>query len=186
MPVEDLDFLLARRQRHVQLEQEAVELRLGQLVGALVLDRVLGGGDDERVRQRPRLALDADLALLHCLQQRGLRLGWSAVDFVGQQQVGEHRAGAELEHGRARVVDQRPGHVAGHQIGRELHPLEFQFQRCGHRAHQQRLGDAGHAFEQYVAAAQQRDHQPGDDGVLTDDGLGDLGPQRHQFGARVL
>ena len=32
-------------QRHRQLEQEPVELRLRQRVGALVLDRVLGGGD---------------------------------------------------------------------------------------------------------------------------------------------
>ena len=43
-------------QRHGELEQEAVELRLGQRVGALVLDRVLGGGDQERVGQRVRVA----------------------------------------------------------------------------------------------------------------------------------
>ncbi len=53
VPVQDRDLLIARRQRHVELQQEAVELRLGQLVGALVLDRVLRGGDDERVGQRP-------------------------------------------------------------------------------------------------------------------------------------
>ena len=52
VPFEDRDLLVARRQRHGQLEQEPVELRLGQLVGALVLDRVLGRGDDERVGQR--------------------------------------------------------------------------------------------------------------------------------------
>ena len=56
VPVEDRDLLIARRQRHVELQQEPVELRLGQLVGALVLDRVLGGRDDERVGQRPGLA----------------------------------------------------------------------------------------------------------------------------------
>ena len=42
----------ARRVADLQLEQEAVELRLGQRVGALVLDRVLRGDDDERVGQR--------------------------------------------------------------------------------------------------------------------------------------
>ena len=77
-----------------QLEQEPVELRLGQRVGALVLDRVLRGDDDERVGQRVRLALDGDLALLHRLEQRGLRLRRRAVDLVGQQHVGEHRARA--------------------------------------------------------------------------------------------
>ena len=45
-------LLVAVRQRDGELEQEPVELRLGQRVGALVLDRVLGGGDQERVRQR--------------------------------------------------------------------------------------------------------------------------------------
>ena len=93
VPVQDRDLLIARRQRHIELEQEPVELRLGQLVGALVLDRVLGGGDDERVGQRTRFALDADLAFLHGLQQRRLGLGRRAVDLVGQQQVGEDRPG---------------------------------------------------------------------------------------------
>ena len=37
-------------QRQHHLEQEPVELGLGQRVGALVLDRVLGGGDQERRR----------------------------------------------------------------------------------------------------------------------------------------
>ena len=38
-----LELVLPRRQRMRHLEQEAVELRLGQRVGALVLDRVLRG-----------------------------------------------------------------------------------------------------------------------------------------------
>ncbi len=86
-------LLLLRRARvaHRQLEQEAVELRLGQRVGALVLDRVLRGDDDERVGQRVRVALDGHLPLLHRLEQRGLRLRRRAVDLVGQQHVGEHR-----------------------------------------------------------------------------------------------
>ena len=178
MPGQDLELVLARRQRHRQLEQEPVELGLGQRVGALVLDRVLGGGDHERVGQRPGRAVDGDLPLLHRLQQRGLGLGRGAVDLVGEQQVGEDRARAERELRGAGVVDQRAGDVAGHQVGRELHALGVQRQRGGQRAHQQRLGDAGHALEQHVAAAQQRDHQAGDGGVLADHGLGHLGAQR--------
>ena len=48
-------------------------------------------------------------------------------------------------------------------------------ERAGEAAHEQRLGDAGHALHQHVAAAEQRDEQPGDRGVLADDGLGHLG-----------
>jgi hypothetical protein len=36
----------------VDLEEEAVALGLGQLVDALGLDRVLGGEDEERFRER--------------------------------------------------------------------------------------------------------------------------------------
>ena len=36
----------------VDAEEEAVELRLGQRIGALVLDRILGRGDEERGGQR--------------------------------------------------------------------------------------------------------------------------------------
>lgn len=78
----------------------------GQLIGALVFDRVLRRGDDERVGQRLRLTLHTDLTLFHRLEQRGLRLGWGAVDLIGQQQIGEHRARPEHELGGAGIVDQ--------------------------------------------------------------------------------
>ena len=88
---------LARREVDDELEQEPVELRLGQRVGALVLDRVLRRGDEERVGERPGHAVGRDLALLHRLEQRRLRLGRRAVDLVGEHDVREDRALAELE-----------------------------------------------------------------------------------------
>jgi hypothetical protein len=39
--------------------------------------------------------VDRDLALLHRLEQRRLRLGGGAVDLVGQQEVGEDGARVE-------------------------------------------------------------------------------------------
>ena len=98
---EDLDLLLLARVADVELEQEPVELGLGQRVGALLLDRVLGGDDDERLRQRVGVALDRHLALLHRLEQGGLRLRRRAVDLVGEEQVGEHRSLAEAERAAA-------------------------------------------------------------------------------------
>jgi hypothetical protein len=74
-----------------------------------------------------------------------------------------------------RVVHERAGDVARHEVGRELHPLGLDGQRRSQRPHEQRLRDAGHAFEQHVAAGQQADEQPGDGSVLTDDGLGHFG-----------
>ena len=65
---------VARRDVDDELQQEPVELRLGQRVGALVLDRVLRRGDEERVGQRPGDAVGRDLALLHRLEQGRLGL----------------------------------------------------------------------------------------------------------------
>src|SRR6478672_333019 len=116
VPIQDRYLLIAWRQRHVELQQETVQLRFGKLIGALVLDGVLGGGDDERVGKRTWLTFDADLPLLHRLEQRRLGLRRGPVDFVGQQQVGEDRTRVELEFGRAGVVDQRAGDITWHQV----------------------------------------------------------------------
>ena len=73
--------------------QEPVELALGQRVGALVLDRVLGGDHHERRVERVGRAVDRDLALLHRLEQRRLRLGRGPVDLVAEDDVGEDGPG---------------------------------------------------------------------------------------------
>jgi hypothetical protein len=49
-------------------QQESVELRLGQRVGALVLDRVRRRHDVERGVQGERAALDRHLPFLHRLE----------------------------------------------------------------------------------------------------------------------
>ena len=66
------------------------------------------------------------------------------------------------------------GHVAGHQVGRELNPLERQMQRAGQRADQQRLGQARHAFQQRMAAGEHRDQHLLDHFALADDDLRQL------------
>ena len=50
--VEDDDLLHRLRIAEAEAKHEAVELGLGQREGALVLDRVLGGDDQERARHR--------------------------------------------------------------------------------------------------------------------------------------
>ena len=77
------------------LEQETVELRLGQRVGALEIDRVLRGEDGEPGGQRAARAVAGHLALFHAFEQRGLGARRHAVDLVHQQQVGKNRAGVE-------------------------------------------------------------------------------------------
>ena len=74
-------------------DREPVELRLGQRERPLLLDRVLGGDDEERRRQRPSLAVERHLLLGHRLEQRRLRLRHRAVDLVDEDDVREHRPG---------------------------------------------------------------------------------------------
>ena len=82
-----VDLVVVVRVAERRAHQEAVELGLGQAVRALLLHRVLGGDDDERARHVVADAVDGDVALLHHLEQRGLRLRRGPVDLVGQHDV---------------------------------------------------------------------------------------------------
>jgi hypothetical protein len=66
------------------------------------------------------------------------------------------------------------GHVARHQVGRELDALEGQAQRVGQRVDEQGLGQARHAFEQAVPAGEHGHQHLLDDIALADDYLGQL------------
>ena len=85
---------LKRRILDEHLEHEAVLLGFGQRIGAFLLDRVLRGQHEERVGQLVADAADGDLPFLHGFEQGGLRLRRRAVDFVGENHVGEQRARA--------------------------------------------------------------------------------------------
>ncbi len=142
-------FRLARIGERV-LEQEAVELRLGQRISALLLDRILGRDHHEALAERMGLAVQRDMALLHRLQQRGLRLGRGAVDLVRQQQLAEDRPAADHEAGRLEIELVGADNVARQEIGRELDAPELQPQARREALRQQRLGCAGWTFEQHM------------------------------------
>ena len=72
--LEDRELRFTVRVAHRDPHEEPVELRLGQRIGAVELDRVLGGDHHERTRQPVGVHVDRDLALLHRLEQRRLGL----------------------------------------------------------------------------------------------------------------
>ena len=155
-------------------EQEAVELSLGQRIRPLVLDRVLGCEDEERALQGPRDPVRRHLTLLHRLEQRGLRLRRGAVDLVGEEEVREDRAGAELEVAVALVPDRRAGHVCGEQVGRELDAAEAEPAGLGEGSRRQRLREPRDVLEQDVAVREHAEQDQLELLALADDGALDL------------
>jgi hypothetical protein len=78
----------------------------------------------ERVRHLVADPVDRRLALLHALEQGGLRLGGCAVDLVGKDHLAHDRPRPELELLRLLVVDREAGHVRREKVRRELDPPE--------------------------------------------------------------
>ena len=174
--VHDRDEVLLGRERDHDLEEEAVELRLGQGIGALHLERVLRREHEERRVEREALAGDRDLVLLHRLEQARLGLGRRAVDLVGEDEVREDRARLEPEDPLAALLDEdvRAGDVGRHQVGRELDAVERAVDDVGDRPHEHRLAEAGHALEQHVAVGEQPGQGLADELALADDDPADL------------
>ena len=123
-----LHFIVFREIGHDDVEQEAIELRFGQRIGAFELDRVLRGQHEERPLELIGPARGGDVILLHRLEQRGLRLRRRAVDLVGEDDLREDRPLHEPQRARAVILveDLGAGDVGRHQVGRELDALEAQ------------------------------------------------------------
>ncbi len=164
MHVEHLQLGVRLGVAHRHARGEAVALGLGEGIGALHLDGVLGGDHHEGRVQLVRPPVDRHLVLLHALQQRGLRLGGGSVDLVAHHDVGEHRAGLELELPGLLVVGADPGDVTGQQVGGELDPPDGAVDGACERLGQHRLADPWHVLDQQVAFGEQ-DRQRETDGV---------------------
>jgi len=153
----------------VDLQQEAVELGFRQRIRAFLLERVLGRQHVERRGQVVTLAGHRDVALLHALQQCRLGARAGAVDFVGHQQLGEHRTLDEAEGAAAGVgLLQHFGaqDVGRHQVGRELDALGLEAEHDAQGFDQQRLGEARHADQQQMAPREKCNERLIDDVLL--------------------
>ena len=120
------------------------------------------------------LVPDRDLPLLHDLEERALDLGRGAVDLVGEQEVGEHRAELGVEGAAVRAVDARADQVAGDEVRGELDPAERGMEDVGERLDREGLGEAGDALEEEMAAGEEGDEHPLEHRVLADDDPPDL------------
>ena len=155
------DRRFGRRVRVVDadVQQETVELRFGQRIGAFLLDRILRRHDQEQRGQRIRVAADGDLPLAHRFEQRRLHFGRRAVDFVGEDRLWKIGPRWNSKRRRLRPIDLGAGEVGGQQIRRELHAVEIAFDARGEFLDRGGLGETRRAFDEQVAVGEQRDQQ---------------------------
>ena len=167
--LEDLDHVVGGRKRDQGLEEETVELGFRQRIGAFLFDRVLSCHHQKWTGQGMGLAAEGYPLLLHRLEQGRLSLGGGAVDLVGQYQVGKDRSLVKLEI----VADQHLGaeDVGRHQVGRELHPSEFDIEHPAQGGQELGLAETRHTFQEYVSFAQGSRQNCVDQLALTDDHL---------------
>ena len=69
-------------------------------------------------------AIYSDLAFLHSFKQRSLRFGCSTIDLVCQNDLSNHRPGAEFKLAFLLVKNRYAGYVAGEHIRRKLNAIE--------------------------------------------------------------
>ena len=121
---DNLFFLLKCRIANHHLKHETVHLSLGQLIGSLLLDRVLSSHYEERLGQGECLLADCYLMLLHCLKQRTLHLGRSTVNLICQYEVGKYRTFLHMERLVLLRVHQSTHNVGWQEVGSELDTAE--------------------------------------------------------------
>ena len=97
-----------------------------------------------------RLACNGDLPFLHHFQQCTLYLGWCAVNFIGQQQVGKHWPQHSAEFAGLLVKDACAHQVGGQQIGRELNAAETAVEGFGQSIHSQGFGQTRYTFNEQM------------------------------------
>ena len=160
------------------LKHEPIQLSFGQRIRPFLLDRILSGEDEKRLRQAMLPPSGRHLVFLHRLEQSGLSLWRSPIHFVRKEHAGKDRpfdkpklAGT----GRPVLLDDfRAGDVTRHEVRRELNSIKRQVQRLGEGSHHERLSETGHTDQQTVSAGKHRDEQFLNDLFLPDDRAGKL------------
>ena len=74
---------------------------------------------------------ESDLALLHRFKECALDLGRGAIDFVGEDNIGEYGAEFGSKGSLVGVVNHGSDQIGGEQVGSELEPGKGQLEGAG-------------------------------------------------------
>ena len=119
------------------------------------------------------IAVDAHLPFLHRFE-RARPGSWAGVRLISSASSRLVNTGPGRKASSTGPECHGAGQVGRQHVGRELHAAELDTDRARERVGDQGLGDAGHAFEQQVAADGHRREQHLNDAVLADDDLANL------------
>src|SRR5205823_7522020 len=122
--------------------------------------RILCCDDKKWLRQFVSHAIDRDVPLLHRLEQRALRFGSGAIDFVDQYDLRKERATMKNEPLLIAIENGIAENVGREEIACELDALKGETKRTGERLRECRLANAGNVFnKQMTAGKQTRDRE---------------------------
>ena len=164
----------AGRERHLELEHEAVQLRLGQRVGAFELDRILRRQHAERSWAAGEQA-PACVTCLSCMASSSAACVRGVARLISSTstQLGEDRARVGTRSStRRRATSCRsraPVTSAGIRSGVHCTRAQLQPERRRERLGEVRLAEPGQALDQHVAAGEDGGDQVGDERLLAHD-----------------
>ena len=179
-PLEDLVQIVRVGVFHMELEQEAVELRLRQRIGALHFDGILGGENQERPWHRMLHPGHRGMAFLHGLEQGTLGLGRGPVDFVRQDDIGKNGSPLELEAFAAMFVfhdEVGADDVRRHEVRSELDAGEIQAGRARQGTDEGGFSQAGGTLEQGMTLGKKCGQHTEDGLTLANQDFFHLGPE---------
>jgi hypothetical protein len=137
-----------------------------------MLDWVLRRDYKKWLRQRMRTSVDGDLVLVHRFEECGLRLRSGAVDFVGEQDVGENGTVFEFEALLSGGKDRDSDDVTGQHVTGELHTLKSAIDGTGDGLAECGFTNARDTFDEDVTFRENGDERKTEDVVFApDDGL---------------
>ena len=126
------------------------------------------GDDEEGFRQRAGFAFGGDLAFFHRFEQRALRFGRGAVDFVGEQNLRKQGAGEETEGAFLAVENGNADDISGQHVAGKLDARELQTEQARQSVRQRGFANARQVFDEQMAMRQQAGQRESDLFVLAE------------------